>query len=201
MAIPNLMGPIQEIVGKYNLKPIATLVTHGHLDHTFTVQPLSDKYEIPAYIHSADRKTLGDPFRILTKNGPIELILKEMGVTKFSEPREVREVSDLLTLSIAGFDITVHHAPGHTTGSAVFVVNDEYLLSGDVLFAGAIGRTDLPSGSSADMKKSLEKKILPLSDELIVLPGHGPQSTIGRERKNNPYLQRSFLDSPSMKGE
>lgn len=201
MAIPNLMGPIQEIVGKYNLKPIATLVTHGHLDHTFTVQPLSDKYEIPAYIHSADRKTLGDPFRILTKNGPIELILKEMGVTKFSEPREVREVSDLLTLSIAGFDITVHHAPGHTTGSAVFVVNDEFLLSGDVLFAGAIGRTDLPSGSSADMKKSLEKKILPLSDELIVLPGHGPQSTIGRERKNNPYLQRSFLDSPSMKGE
>ncbi|CAB4533113.1 unannotated protein [freshwater metagenome] len=201
MAIPNLMGPIQEIVGKYNLKPIATLVTHGHLDHTFTVQPLSDKYEIPAYIHSADRKTLGDPFRILTKDGPIELILKEMGVTKFSEPREVREVSDLLTLSIAGFDITVHHAPGHTTGSAVFVVNDEYLLSGDVLFAGAIGRTDLPSGSSADMKKSLEKKILPLSDELIVLPGHGPQSTIGRERKNNPYLQRSFLDSPSMKGE
>ncbi|CAB4597879.1 unannotated protein [freshwater metagenome] len=201
MAIPNLMGPIQEIVGKYNLKPIATLVTHGHLDHTFTVQPLSDKYEIPAYIHSADRKTLGDPFRILTKDGPIELILKEMGVTKFSEPREVREVSDLLTLSIAGFDITVHHAPGHTTGSAVFVVNDEFLLSGDVLFAGAIGRTDLPSGSSADMKKSLEKKILPLSDELIVLPGHGPQSTIGRERKNNPYLQRSFLDSPSMKGE
>ena len=201
MAIPNLMGPIQEIVGKYNLKPIATLVTHGHLDHTFTVQPLSDKYEIPAYIHSADRKTLGDPFRILTKDGPIELILKEMGVTKFSEPREVREVSDLLTLSIAGFDITVHHAPGHTTGSAVFVVNDEYLLSGDVLFAGAIGRTDLPSGSSADMKKSLEKKILPLPDELIVLPGHGPQSTIGRERKNNPYLQRSFLDSPSMKGE
>ena len=201
MAIPNLMGPIQEIVGKYNLKPIATLVTHGHLDHTFTVQPLSDKYEIPAYIHSADRKTLGDPFRILTKDGPIELILKEMGVTKFSEPREVREVSDLLTLSIAGFDITVHHAPGHTTGSAVFVVNDEFLLSGDVLFAGAIGRTDLPSGSSADMKKSLEKKILPLPDELIVLPGHGPQSTIGRERKNNPYLQRSFLDSPSMKGE
>ena len=201
MAIPNLMGPIQEIVGKYNLKPIATLVTHGHLDHTFTVQPLSDKYEIPAYIHSADRKTLADPFRILTKDGPIELILKEMGVTKFSEPREVREVSDLLTLSIAGFDITVHHAPGHTTGSAVFVVNDEFLLSGDVLFAGAIGRTDLPSGSSADMKKSLEKKILPLSDELIVLPGHGPQSTIGRERKNNPYLQRSFLDSPSMKGE
>jgi len=201
MAIPNLLAPIKEILGKYNLKPIATLVTHGHLDHTFTVQPLSDHYGIPAYIHSADRKTLGDPFRILTKDGPIEMMLKEMGVSKFTEPQEVRELGDLMALSIAGFDITVHHAPGHTSGSAIFTVNDEYLISGDVLFAGAIGRTDLPSGSSADMKKSLEKKILPLHDELILLPGHGPQSTIGRERKNNPYLQRTFLDSPSVKGE
>lgn len=201
MAVPNLLGPIKDVVNKHNLKPIATLVTHGHLDHTFSVQPLSDGYGIPAYIHVADRKTLGDPFRILVKNGPIETILKEMGVNSFTEPNDVREIADLLNLSIAGFSIEVHHAPGHTSGSAMFLVDGEFLISGDVLFAGAIGRTDLPTGSSSDMKKSLEKKILPLSDDVIVLPGHGPQSTIARERKSNPYLQRSFLDSPSVKGE
>lgn len=201
MAIPNLLEPIKEVVNRHNLKPIATLVTHGHLDHTFTVQPLSDKYGIPAYIHSVDRKTLGDPFKILVKDGPIETILKEMGISSFKEPHDVREISDGLLLSIAGFSIEVIHAPGHTAGSAMFLVDGEHLISGDVLFAGAIGRTDLPTGSSADMKKSLEKKVLPLSNEVIVLPGHGPQSTIARERKNNPYLQRTFLDAPSVKGE
>ena len=83
----------------------------------------------------------------------------------------------------------------------MFEVNGEYLVSGDVLFAGAIGRTDMPTGSSADMKKSLEKKVLTMPDELIVLPGHGPQTTIGRERKVNPYLTDKFLKSPSVKGE
>ena len=201
MAVPNLLGPIKDVLNKFNLKPIATLVTHGHLDHTFSVQPLCDGYGIPAYIHPSDRKTLGDPFRILTKDGPIEMMLKEMGVSKFNEPQSVSEVIDGQMMSIAGFDIVVSHAPGHTAGSVIFTVNEEFLISGDVLFAGSIGRTDLPSGSAADMKKSLREKILPLSDELILLPGHGPQSTIGRERKNNSYLQENFLASASKKGE
>ena len=201
MAVPNLLGPIKGVLNKFNLKPIAALVTHGHLDHTFSVQPLCDGYGVPAYIHPSDRNTLGDPFRILTKDGPIEMMLKEMGVSKFNEPQSVSEVIDGQTMSIAGFDLVVSHAPGHTAGSVIFTVNQEYLISGDVLFAGSIGRTDLPSGSAADMKKSLKEKILPLPDELILLPGHGPQSTIGRERKNNSYLQENFLASASKKGE
>ena len=83
----------------------------------------------------------------------------------------------------------------------MFVINEEFLISGDVLFAGAIGRTDLPLGSAVDMRKSLKTKILPLKDELIVLPGHGEQTTIGRERVKNPYLQDEFLTSKIRQGE
>ena len=116
----------------------------------------------------------------------------------FAEPAEVVDVYDGLTQNIAGFHMAIRHAPGHTEGSVVFeTVHDGQptLFSGDVLFAGAIGRTDMPSGSMKDMKETLKKKILPLPNELIVLPGHGPQTTIARERQKNPYLQSDFLES------
>jgi len=201
MAKPDLVPAIKERLNAHNLKPIATVVTHGHLDHTFSVTPLCKGYDIPAYIHQADSKLIGDPFKILLPGGPIDSLLGELGSPKFSDPERLIAFDDSFTINLAGFDLVAHHAPGHTAGSATFVVNEEYLISGDVLFAGAIGRTDLPSGSSADMKVSLRKKILPLADELIVLPGHGPQTTIARERKSNPYLQDEFLNSPSVKGE
>ena len=86
--------------------------------------------------------------------------------------------------------ITAMHAPGHTKGSMIFTIDDELLVSGDVLFAGSIGRTDLPGGSMAEMTQTLQKKILPLPDHLRVLPGHGPETTMGIERKSNPYLQK-----------
>jgi len=195
MAIPDLVGEISEVLERHNLKPIATIVTHGHLDHTFSVQPLDEKYGVSTYIHPKDREFLGNPNGILTPGGPTLPILQEMGVTSFSEPRVVKELTDGIVIDIAGFSIKALHAPGHTPGSTVFVVNDEYLISGDVLFQNSIGRTDLRLGSGVDMKKTLRTVILPLDDELIVLPGHGPETTIGRERKNNQYLQDRFLRS------
>jgi len=201
MANPNLVNQIKSVIQKNNLKPIATLVTHGHLDHTFSVLPLAVEYHIPALIHTSDRRLLADPFKALNPGGESQQIMQTFGVSKFSEPEEVREVVDNDELQIAGFDIKVLHAPGHTPGSAMFIVNDEFLISGDVLFAGAIGRTDLPLGSAVDMRKSLKTKILPLKDELIVLPGHGEQTTIGRERARNPYLQEQFLASKIRQGE
>ena len=85
--------------------------------------------------------------------------------------------------------LTAIHAPGHTRGSLIFSISDEIIITGDVLFAGSIGRTDLPSGSAKDMENTLRKKIWPLADSLRVLPGHGPETTIGRERAHNPYLK------------
>ncbi len=201
MANPNLLSQIKNVLQKNNLKPIATLVTHGHLDHTFSVFPLAKEYDIPALIHVSDRKLLAEPFKALNPGGESQQIMQSLGVSKFFEPDEVQALVDNQLLKIAGFDIEVLHAPGHTPGSAMFVINEEFLISGDVLFAGAIGRTDLPLGSAVDMRKSLKTKILPLKDELIVLPGHGEQTTIGRERVKNPYLQDEFLTSKIRQGE
>ena len=94
-----------------------------------------------------------------------------------------------IVVHVPKMKITAIHAPGHTRGSTMFTINDEILISGDVLFAGSIGRTDLPSGSHEAMVKTLKTRVLPLSDELRVLPGHGPETTIKFERKNNPYLK------------
>ncbi len=198
---PSMVGQISQFLKKYNLKPVATLVTHGHLDHTFSVQPLCDGYGIPAYIHESDRRLLTDPFKALQQGGMSDQIMRELGVGTFTEPAQVISFTDRAQLSLAGFALEIAHTPGHTAGSAIFTVDDTYLISGDVLFAGAIGRTDMPTGSSAAMKKSLVEKILSLEDHLIVLPGHGPQTTMGRERKSNPYLQDRFLSSPSKQGE
>lgn len=193
MAQPNLIKQIKEVIGKHNLKPMAILVTHGHLDHTFSVLPFANEYRVPTLIHTIDRKLLKDPFKALQAGGVTAQLMEQFGVNIFEEPEDVREVNTGDTFNIAGFDLQITHAPGHTAGSAIFTVNDEFLISGDVLFAGAIGRTDMPTGSPSEMIKTLRNEILPLSDELIVLPGHGAQTTIGRERKNNPYLQEEFL--------
>ena len=195
MALPDLVAPISEVIARHNLKPIATVVTHGHLDHTFSVHAFDEKYGVATYIHPKDREFLGNPEGILTPGGPTTPILEAMGVTTFNEPRDVRELEDGTVIDIAGFTLTAKHAPGHTPGSTVFIVNDEFLISGDVLFQNSIGNTSFRLGSSRDMKKTLRNVILPLHDDLIVLPGHGPETTIGRERKNNDYLQDRFLRS------
>ncbi len=201
MANPNLLSAIKGVLNKHNLKPVATLVTHGHLDHTFSVLPFANEYKVPTLIYSNDRKLLSDPYRALTAGGESSQIMAALGVTKFEEPDIVRELQDRESFQLAGFDVVVDHAPGHTAGSAIFTINEEFLISGDVLFAGAIGRTDLPTGSPGAMRESLIRKILPLKDELIVLPGHGPQTTIGKERLSNPYLQEKFLRSKPERGE
>jgi glyoxylase-like metal-dependent hydrolase (beta-lactamase superfamily II) len=107
----------------------------------------------------------------------------------FQEPLDMRNLKHGELIEILDMKITAIHSPGHTKGSTMFSINDELLISGDVLFAGAIGRTDLPSGSHDAMIKTLKTRVLPLSDDLRVLPGHGPETTIKFERKNNPYLK------------
>ena len=192
---PSILKRVQESVNRFNLKPVAIFLTHGHLDHTFSVLPVAEGYGIPALIHSRDRALISNPMKALIPGGPAEQIMKQMGVKGFAEPSEVVELHGSESLTIAGLPIEVRHAPGHTAGSTVFILNSEYLIAGDVLFEGSIGRTDLPTGSAAEMKKTLKNQILSLDDELIVLPGHGSQTTIARERKKNPYLTEAYLQS------
>lgn len=192
---PSIVPALSEVIRKFNLKPIATLITHGHLDHTFSVLPFSQEYGVPTYIQSSDRKLLKNPFLALAAGGVTETIMAQLGVKEFFEPNEVKEFAGGEKFSLAGFEIETIHAPGHTAGSAMFIVDGEYLISGDVLFHDGIGRTDMPTGSSRVMAETLMTKVLTLDDELQVLPGHGEVTTIGRERKQSPYLRPDYLES------
>jgi hydroxyacylglutathione hydrolase len=174
---------INEIIERHRLRPVAVLATHGHLDHIWSVAPVCGARDIPAYIHPDDRLLLTDPARGLSL-GPAQQLF---GGLTFTEPDDVRELTDGMTLELAGISLLVDHAPGHTPGSVTFRLPDT-LFTGDLLFAGSIGRTDLPGGDYETILASLARVCLPLPDETVVLAGHGPQTTIGAERATNPFL-------------
>jgi glyoxylase-like metal-dependent hydrolase (beta-lactamase superfamily II) len=190
-----VIDQLDAVLSEHRLQPAAVLLTHGHLDHTFSVTPVCGARGVTAYIHPADRALLADP----TKGLSADLGALFGGRLTWTEPDDVAELPDGGPITVAGLEITVDHAPGHTGGSVLFrLPGDDAPLcfSGDVLFAGSIGRTDLPGGDSAAMMVSLREKVLPLADETVVLPGHGPQTTIGRERATNPYLREASAAAP-----
>ena len=173
---------IDELLARYRLKPIAVLLTHGHIDHMWSVAPVCGAKGIPAYIHRDDRELLADPAKGLSLAVGQQLF----GGITFTEPDDVRELADGSALSLAGLEFMVRHTPGHTPGSVTFG-SENGLFTGDLLFAGSIGRTDLPGGDHQAMLRSLART-LTLPDDTLVLPGHGPQTTIGAERRTNPFL-------------
>ena len=183
------VGGIDDILAEYRLKPVAVLLTHGHIDHVWSVAPVCGAKDIPAYIHPADRALLSDPAR----GFPLGVGQELFGGLTLSEPDDVLELTDGMTLTLAGLDLVVDHAPGHTPGSVTFRHPGQEaaagaMFSGDLLFAGSIGRTDLPGGDYNTILASLARVCLPLPDETIVLSGHGPATTIGAERGSNPFL-------------
>jgi hydroxyacylglutathione hydrolase len=179
---------IEEIVERYRLRPAAVLLTHGHIDHIWSVAPVCGARDIAAYIHPADRDLLTDP----AKGLPMQPGQQVFGGLTFSEPDDVVELAAGMTLDLAGIQLVVDHAPGHTPGSVTFrlpaAAEPGTLFTGDLLFAGSIGRTDLPGGDYETILESLARVCLPLPDETAVLSGHGPQTTIGAERAGNPFL-------------
>jgi len=183
---------VEQVVREHRLKPVSVLLTHGHIDHVWCVVPVAGSYASPAYIHPSDRHLLTDPMAGISPESAG--LLLGSGYS-FAEPSDVRQLTDEMTLELAGLSLTVDHTPGHTPGSVSFRAPydgaedvPEVMFAGDLLFAGSIGRTDLPGGDSRTMMRSLATKVLPLDDAVVVLPGHGPQTTIGAERTSNPYL-------------
>jgi hydroxyacylglutathione hydrolase len=182
---------VAEVVREHRLKPVAVLVTHGHIDHMWCVAPVAGTYDATAWIHPDDRHLLADPMAGMSRE-TTQMLLG--GDYQFAEPDDVRELTDLQELELAGLRFVVDHTPGHTEGSVTFRSPydrddvSEVMFSGDLLFAGSIGRTDLPGGDHAAMLRSLADKVLTLPDDVVVLPGHGEQTSIGRERATNPFL-------------
>jgi hydroxyacylglutathione hydrolase len=183
---------VADVVREHRLKPVAVLLTHGHIDHMWSVAPVAGTYDATAWIHPSDRHLLTDPMAGVS---PETSRLLLGGSHEWAEPDDVRELGDQQSLELAGLTFVVDHTPGHTEGSVVFrapypdqVDVSEVMFSGDLLFAGSIGRTDLPGGDHPTMMRSLTEKVLPLADDVVVLPGHGEQTSIGRERATNPFL-------------
>ncbi len=217
---------IEEVLAEHRLRPAAVLLTHGHIDHVWSVAPVCGAKGIPAYIHPDDRALLSDP----AKGLPLGAGQQLFGGLEFTEPDDVKELADGMTLSLVGLEIVVNHAPGHTEGSMAFRLPLDppdsaqgkskigtaetagvpaagdgrgaggILFSGDLLFAGSIGRTDLPGGDYPTILRSLARVCLALPDETVVLSGHGPQTTIGTERRTNPFLTGLTPESGPRRG-
>lgn len=188
----NAAEGVDQVVREHRLKPVAVLVTHGHVDHMWCVAPVAGTYDATAWVHPKDRHLLNDPLAGMSPETSRMLL---GGDYSWAEPEDVQELTDGQVLELAGLRFVVDHTPGHTEGSVTFrspydaADVSEVMFSGDLLFAGSIGRTDLPGGDHPSMLRSLREKVLPLADDIVVLPGHGEQTSIGRERATNPFLQ------------
>ena len=183
---------VYALVTDHGLTPAGVLATHGHVDHVADAAEVADHYGVPVYIHTEDQILLTQPEKGVSADLAVWLaMILPQGLTA---PSRVETLGD--SLSLAGLDFGVIHAPGHTAGSVIYTVNlamANLAFSGDVLFAGAIGRTDMPGGDPQAMIETLRGPVLALDDGVRILPGHGPDSTMATERAQNPYLQPRFL--------
>lgn len=184
--------PVLAIVEAEGLTVEGVLLTHGHLDHVASAADVADHYGVPAWLHEADRE-------LLTESGLMSSaqLAAQLGVV-LREPRDLRLLVGGETLRLAGLDVEVLHAPGHRPGCVMFRVagagsDEDTVFTGDVVFAGSIGRTDLPGGDPDAMVDSLARVVLSLRDASVLLPGHDRRTTMARERRDNPYLQPAFL--------
>jgi hydroxyacylglutathione hydrolase len=169
-------GMIVELIRETGIEPEAILLTHGHIDHTNAAGEIRRLYRSRVICHSADRAMVEE-----AQQPTLWDLVRNPCIID-------QEINGAATLKIGGRDIEVIHTPGHTGGSVCYRVGP-YVFSGDTLFRGSIGRTDLPGGSEIEMMNTLKTRICALDDELVVYPGHGPATTIGEEKELNPFLQ------------
>ena len=180
--VPPDPSGVLDLLARHDLTPVALLLTHGHIDHAGGAGQLLNTVSATAYVHP------DDDFLTLDPTSQLRMLFGMVPPGDYSPPDSFSHLGDGDRLSLAGLEIDVLHTPGHTPGHCCFLLPDEgVLFSGDQLFAGSIGRTDLPGGDTDQLMESMRSKIMPLDDGVRVLPGHGPETTIGSERLNNPF--------------
>lgn len=170
-------GEIAKAVTLLDGNPVGILLTHGHFDHICAVDDLRDLYEIPVFACKQEKDVLEDSM----------LNLSASWDTPYSTHAD-RLLEDEEEFTLAGFAIRMMHTPGHTHGSCCYYFPEEgFLLSGDTLFAGSVGRMDFPTSSARDMKESLQRLLSSLPEDTAVYPGHESSTTIGYEKRYNPF--------------
>jgi glyoxylase-like metal-dependent hydrolase (beta-lactamase superfamily II) len=169
---------LAEKIKAVGLTPVAILLTHGHFDHIMGVETLRRMFSIPVYVHEDDADMLHTP-----EQNCGDMIGRTVSICAD------RMLKDGDTLELAGFEIQVLHTPGHTPGGVCYYFPQEgVVFSGDTLFCGSVGRTDLPGGSMSALVRSVREKVFSLPDLTLVYPGHGEPTKISTEKQNNPFL-------------
>ena len=165
-------------VNAMGARPVAVLLTHGHFDHIMGVEAVREKYQIPVYACRQEEAMLREPSVNMTD---------QMGKSCSIRPDVF--LDDLQVFEAAGFSIQMIHTPGHTKGSCCYYLKEEgVLFSGDTLFCGSVGRTDFPGGSASQIRNSLHRLLAALPDDTSVYPGHDTSTTIGYEKRYNPFV-------------
>jgi hydroxyacylglutathione hydrolase len=175
---------VGRLLARHDLPAAGLILTHGHVDHAAGAGRVEQDHGVTTWVHPAD------DFLTLDPDSQLRMLFGVRPPGEYAGPVRRRSVGDGEMLHIAGFELRVRHTPGHTPGHVCLeVVGEGVLFSGDQLFAGSVGRTDLPGGSYEQLMRSMRERVLDLPDEVEVLPGHGPRTTIGRERLSNPFLR------------
>lgn len=191
----NAVEAVNDSLARHHFDLAAVVCTHGHIDHVGDAARIANERGVPVYLHPADTAMLTEPALGLGPGSEV-LIAQLLGTTRLPAPDDRRELAHGVSLVIAGIELEVVHAPGHSPGCVVLRGHDDdgaVLFSGDVLFAGSIGRVDLPGGSMVQMRSSLRRLRAMIDERTAILPGHGPATTMARELVMNPYLTEEAL--------
>ncbi len=176
---PEEQKALSDFIQQHNLKVTHLINTHGHIDHVLGNQYVKDTYGVELALHEQEIPTL----QAATTYAPVYSIMDYVPVEIDTWLRE----GDII--QVGATTLQVLHVPGHSPGHiALYSAQDRLCLAGDVLFQGSIGRTDLPCGDHPTLLQSIYQKLFPLGDDVVIYPGHGPTTTLGEEKRNNPYL-------------